>query len=148
MRIRVREDAIPVNITVARDYPTGKRDACLKVEAEMEAAGISRRWDKPTRFCSRAFFIPKKASDQMRLIIDFCALNSSCTRIGYPFSSSESIFRTIPETALVFMLFDLLMSYLQLAVHEDDIGYLAYLLPSGKWAIACGPWDTWAVVTN
>ena len=40
---------------------------------------------------------------------------------------------------MVFISFDLLMSYWQLAVHEDNIHFLAYLLPSGKWAICHGP---------
>ena len=139
MRIRINEDATPVNVTVARDYPPGRREACLQLEKEMEDAGISQRWDKPTTFCSRAFFIPKKESSLVRLIVDYRALNACSTRVGYPFSSSESIFRTIPESALVFLSFDLLMSYWQLQVHEDDIGYLAYLLPSGKWTLTRGP---------
>merc|ERR1712121_163815 len=87
MRIRVREDAAAVNVTVARDYPPGKREACLAVEQEMEDAGISIRWDKPTTFCSRAFFIPKKNLSSVRLIVDYRALNVCSTRIGYPFSS-------------------------------------------------------------
>ena len=107
MRIRVRKDAATVNVTVARDYPPGRREACLQVEQEMEEAGISIRWDKPTTFCSRAFFIPKKDSSSVRLIVDYRALNACSTRIGYPFSSSESIFRTIPEQALVFLSFAL-----------------------------------------
>ena len=44
MRIHINEDATPVNVTVARDYPPGRREACLQLEKEMEDAGISQWW--------------------------------------------------------------------------------------------------------
>ena len=42
MCIGVRDDATTVNVTVAKDYPPGRKDACLQVKREMEEAGISR----------------------------------------------------------------------------------------------------------
>ena len=65
MRIRVKNYAVPVNVSMAGDYPPGRKEDCLKVEQDMEQAGISRRWNNPTSFCSRAFFILKKSFEML-----------------------------------------------------------------------------------
>ena len=107
IRIKVKTDTIPVCHTVARDYPPGKADICMALEEDMLKAGIIKRFDKPTDWCSMAFFLPK-GPDQVRMVLDFRHLSRWSTRVGYPFASSESVFRSIPATAKVFLSLDLL----------------------------------------
>ena len=106
----------------------------------MLKAGIIKRFDKPTDWCSMAFFLPK-GPDPVRMVFDFRHLSSWSTRVGYPFSSSESVLRSIPSKAKVFLSLDLLQSYFQLKVHQDDWELLVFILPSGKFIVCRAPMD-------
>ena len=113
----------------------------------MLKAGIIQQFDKPSDWCSMAFFVPK-GPDQVRMVLDFCHLSRWSTRVGYPLASSESVFRNIPSKAKVFLSLDLLQSYFQLQVHQDNWELLAFILPSGKFIICRAPMGHHGVATT
>ena len=112
-------------------YPKGREDQCRSLENELMSSTTIIRFDKPTEWTHQGFFIPKGA-DKVRLVVDLKALNLATERVGYPMTSSKDIFHQIPPSARVFISFDLLHSFFQVRVAEEDWPLLAFVIPSGK----------------
>ena len=84
----------------ARSYPVGHEADCRKIIRKLTASRIIRRNEKVTSWCSYRFFVPKH-NGGLRLVVDFCKINSSCNRIGIPFDSNKDIFNQIPSAAWI-----------------------------------------------
>ena len=52
-------------------------------------------------------------------------------------TSSRDIFHQIPPNAKVFISFDLLHSFFQVRVAEEDWHLLSFIIPSGKYCFTC-----------
>ena len=101
------------------------------LENELTSSKTIISCNKPTSWTHQGF-IPL-GSEKVRLVVDLKALNVETARIGYPMTSSRDIFNQIPHQAKVFISFDLLHSFFQVRVAEDDWELLAFVIHSGKY---------------
>ena len=131
VRVCVKEGAVPVSCSVCFPYPKGREGQCRALENELLSSTTIVKYNKPTLWTHQGFFIPK-GPEKVRLVVDLKSLNLETSRIGYPMTSSKDIFRQIPHHAKVFISFDLLHSFFQVRVAEEDWHLLSFVIPSGK----------------
>ena len=74
--------------------------------------------DKPTKWVSPAFFVPKLDGIQMRLVTDYTKLNKFVLRPIHPFPSTRDILQSIPHGQKLFAKLDAVHGYFQLALDE------------------------------
>ena len=99
-----------------------------KLVDQLLKEGVIRRWDKPSSWCSPCRFVAK-SDGSPRLVVNFRGLNSSSSRVGYPFSSNKDVHLDVENGTFLFMSFDLIQAYYQLRVAEESIHLLVFLCP-------------------
>ena len=101
MSISLQEDAVPTCVTTARRVPKHYEPESKKTVAKLIDHGVITPVNKPTTWCSPAFFVPKADGKRVRLVTDFTALNTFVSRPTHPFPSTREIMEAIsPEAKL------------------------------------------------
>ena len=74
---------------------------------------------------------------KVRLVSDFCRLNSCMARPVYPTESTNQLLRHVDPEATVFGVLDICSGYHQEAVHPDDRGLLMVICQQGRFKYNC-----------
>ena len=94
LKIHIKPDAIPHNISVPRATPIHLKDeADKKLKCLLEAGVIEKvPAGEPSQFCSHGFFKVKKETGKLRLLVDFSrTINPYVVRAPKPFASTRDI---------------------------------------------------------
>ena len=86
--------------------------------------------DKPTEWCSPAFFAPKGDGKRVRLVTDYTKLNRFVVRPAFP--SVSDIIQSIPASAACFAKLDATHGYFQIPLDEEASRLSTFILPSGR----------------
>ena len=92
------------------------------------ASGIIVTCDKPTEWCSPAFFVPKGDGKHVRLVTDYTKLNRFVVRPVHPFPSVSVIIQSIPASAACFAKLDATQGNFQIPL--DAVSYTHLTLPT------------------
>ena len=131
-RIELLPGSTPVSTGAFRSVPEPHMDA-LKVELdELLAQGIIEKVEGATEWLSPIVIVPKKGTNQIRMVVDPSALNR-CIR--KPVSSQMppwEVVRKIPTGMKYFAIFDSLKAYYQIELEAESKNFTAFLTPFGK----------------
>ena len=104
IKISVNPGARPVNRTTCPRPPAGMEKSARKLVDQLFKEGVIRRWEKPSFWCSPCRFVAK-SDGSPRLVVNFRGLNSSSSRVGYPFSSNKDVHLDVENGTFLFMSF-------------------------------------------
>ena len=88
--------------------------------------------DKPTTWCSPAFFVLEADGKRVRLVTDFTALNKFVRRPTHPFPSAREIIEAIPPDAKLFCKLYAVHGYFQLALDKKSSRLTTFLIQQGR----------------
>ena len=134
----------PVNRMTPIETPLHLQPAAKKELQKMMNAGFLEECKAPTDYCSRAFFVAKPNSDNLkaRMVADFRSVNKILRRPGYPMEGSALILKKLNPDEGYFCTIDLSSGYHQIEIHEDSRDLFAIILPSGKFRFTVLPQGT------
>lgn len=139
MKIHLEPDARPINVTTARQTPLKFVDEADNLVEELLKCKVIAKVEKPTTWCSPAFFVPKADGKRVRLVTDFVHLNKFIQRPVHPFPAVKEILQAIPSTARVFAKLDAVQGYFQIALDKESSEYTTFILPSGRYKYLRAP---------
>ena len=87
---------------------------------------------EPTEWCSPGFFVPKPASANVRLVIDYSVINRFIARSPHPFFSARDIIKQIRPESKWFGCFGSVQGYYQILLEEESRHLTTFLLPQGR----------------
>ena len=144
MKIHIDRDAPgyrPIQVLTARKtalHFTDPADAALKwfLDSDViEPVGIRER----TEWCSPGFFVPKPASANVRLVVDFSLINRYIQRSPHPFMSARDVLKQIRPDSRWFGCFDVVQGYHQVLIDEESRHLTTFLLPQGRYRFKRAP---------
>ena len=139
MKIYLKDYCVPYQASAPRPIPL-----CFQEPANAEilkyiASGIIVPCDKPTEWCSPAFFVPKGDGKRVRLVIDYTKLNRFVVRPVHPFPSVSDIIQSIPASAACFAKLDAPHGYFQISLDKEASRLTTFILPSGRFCYLRAP---------
>ena len=140
MKIVLKPNAVPKNVSIARQVPRAYREEFFKVIQQLiEKKIITKLGDsEPTEWCSHGFAVPK-TPPKVRLVTDYKYLNEWVLRPVHPFPAVKDIVKCIPADAKVFAKMDAVHGYFQLALDEESSKLTTFLLESGRYRYLRAP---------
>lgn len=131
VKIKLRENAIPYSVGVARRVPF---PLLHKVEMEinrMKKAGVIKEMKEPTEWCAPMVPVIKPNGD-VRICIDFKKLNQSVKR---PFCMLPNLDDIAPKLSgsKVFSTLDASAGFFQVPIHEDSQPLTTFITPFGRY---------------
>ena len=139
MSIALQDDAIPICVTTARRMSKHYEPESKKTIEELIERKAIAPVDKPTTWCSPAFFVPKADGKRVRLVTDFTALNKYVKRPTHPFLSTREIIEVIPPDAKLFCKLDAVHGYFQLALDKQSSKLTTFLIQQGRFRYLRAP---------
>ena len=97
MHINMDKDATPHQEVVARRISLRYKPQTDSVVQHLIDKNVIIKVDKPTKWVSPAFFVPKPDGVRMRLVTDYTKLNKFVHRPIHPFPSTRDILQSIPH---------------------------------------------------
>ena len=91
MHISMDNNATPHQEVVARRIPLQYKPQTDSVVQDLIDKNVITKMDKPTKWVSPAFFVPKPDGICMRLVTDYTKLNKFVHRAIHPFPSTWDI---------------------------------------------------------
>ena len=140
MRIRLdpSKNVSPKAHTRPYDTPYHLREAFDTELREALEVGILSPSTEPSPWVHQLFPVPKPGQPgKVRLVSDFCRLNSCMARPVYPTESTNQLLRHVDPGATVFGVLDMCSGYHQVAVHPDDRGLLTVICQQGRFKYNC-----------
>lgn len=113
-----------------RKVPYAIQEDVKKELDNMETAGIIKKIQEPTPFCSQMVIVKRKG--KLRICLDPTDLNKILLRRHYPLRTLEEIAAQV-HGSKVFTLLDLKKGFWQLTVSEKTQKYLAFSTPWGRY---------------
>ena len=96
--------------------------------------------EKPTKWVSPAFFVPKPDGLLMRLVTDYYTkFNKFVHRPFHPFPSTRDILQSIPLGQKFFAKLDAVHGYFQLALDKESSYPITFFLPQGRFLYLRAP---------
>lgn len=153
MTIHLKTGAKASRVFTARQYPIHWAKAAEEaVDKLLETVLVEET--EPTEWISPGFFVlkgdpvEKKAKkigltgvtrDDLRLVVDYTALNKWVERPIHPFPSAQDIIDRIPAGSRYFAVMDLTKGYHQVPLDEVSSKLTTFLLPSGRYRFTRAP---------
>ena len=106
MHISMDKDATPHQEVVERRIPLRYKPQTDSVIQDLIDKNVITKVDKPTKWVSPAFFVPKPDGIRMRLMTDHTKLNKFVHRPMHPFPSTRDILQSIPHGQKLFAKLD------------------------------------------
>ena len=131
--------AIPICVTTARRVPKHYEPESKKTIAELIERKVIAPVDKPTTWCSPAFFVPKADGEHVRLVTDFTALKKFVKRPAHPILSTREIIEAISPEAKLFCKLDAVHGYFQLALDEQSSKLTTFMIQQGRFRYLWAP---------
>ena len=153
MRIHLKAGAKASRVLTARQYPIHWAKAANEAVEKLLETVLVEEAD-PTDWISPGFFVlkgdplEKKAMkdgltvvtvDDLRLVVDYTALNKWVERPIHPFPSAQEIIDRIPAGSRFFAVMDLTKGYHQVLLDEESSKLTTFLLPSGRYRFTRAP---------
>ena len=112
-----------------RRIPRGLEEDVGRYVNELKEAGIIRESNSPWNF---PIVVTKKKNGDIRMCVDYRALNAKTERAIFPIPSANEVFDTI-GTAKYFSTLDLSSGYYQVPIAENDIPKTAFSTRFGQY---------------
>jgi len=109
--------------------PITQRPILDKMIDELSQAGIIRPSTSP--YCSPVLLVKKKTGD-LRLTLDFRALNAQTVKSVYPLPLISELFDALYGSSF-FSLYDLHSAFYQLAMHPNDMHKTSFVTHNSQW---------------
>ena len=139
MKIFLKENAVPYRVSAPRPIPLRFQEPANSEIARHIKSGIIIPCDKPTDWCSPAFFVPKGDGKRVRLVTDYTRLNKFVVRPVHPFPSASDIVQSIPASSTCFAKLDATHGYFQIPLSDEASKLTTFLLPSGRYCYLRAP---------
>ena len=139
MRVHLKENSKPYSVSTPRQIPLRFQNEAEKTLESLIQSGVIDRVDKPTEWCSPAFFVQKPDGKRLRLVTDFTRLNKFVRRPVHPFPCVQQIVQDIPHGMKFFAKLDAIHGYFQLQLDEESADLTTFLLPSGRYRYLRAP---------
>ena len=142
--LKPEEEITPIQVYTARQVPLHYHKAYKKLMKELLSAGVISVEDEPTKWTSRAHFVPKPGTTEsgdikLRLVTDYRELNRAVLRPTHPFPSAPDLMRRINPTSRFFAKLDAVHGYFQIALDEPSSKLTTFILPCGRYRYNVAP---------
>ncbi|XP_075530161.1 uncharacterized protein LOC142563495 [Dermacentor variabilis] len=128
--IRLKPDAVPFSLSVPRRIPIPLLEIVRRELDKLESAGVIRRVDKPTPWCS-GLVVVRKGDGSYRLCVDLTQLNKVVLRERHILPTVEQVLGLLGD-ATVFSKLDATASFHQVKLAEDS-PELPFITPYGRY---------------
>ena len=139
MKIYLKDNCVPYRVSAPRPIPLRFQEPANAEISKYIASGIIVPCDKPTKWCSPAFLVPKGDGKHVRLVTDYIKLNRFIVRPVHPFPSVSDIIQSIPAPAACFAKLDATHRYFQIPLDEEASRLTTFILPSGRFRYLRAP---------
>ncbi|XP_072143386.1 uncharacterized protein [Dermacentor andersoni] len=129
--IRLKPDAVPFSLSVPRRIPIPLLEIVRRVLDKLESAGVIRRVDKPTPWCS-GLVVVRKGDGSYRLCVDLTQLNKVVLRERHILPTVEQVLGLLGD-ATVFSKLDATASFHQVKLAEDSQELTTFITPYGRY---------------
>ena len=82
MKIYLKDNCVPYRVSAPRPIPLRFQEPANAEISKYIASGIIATCDKPTEWCSPAFFVPKGDGKCIRFVTDYTKLNRFVVRLS------------------------------------------------------------------
>ena len=129
--IQLKPDSKPFALFTPRNVPLPLRDKVKDELARMEALDIIAPVEEPTPWCAGMVVVPKK-SNQVRICVDFRALNESVLREVHPLPKVDETLAQMAG-ATVFSKLDANCGFWQIPLSENCQKLTTFITPFGRY---------------
>nr|XP_050024392.1 uncharacterized protein K02A2.6-like [Dermacentor andersoni] len=129
--IRLKPDAVPFSLSVPRRIPIPLLEIVHRDLDKLESAGVIRRVDKPTPWCS-GIVVVRKGDGSYRLCVDLIQLNKVVLRERHILPTFEQVLGLVGD-ATVFSKLDATASFHQVKLSEDSQELTTFITPYGRY---------------
>nr|XP_050038007.1 uncharacterized protein K02A2.6-like [Dermacentor andersoni] len=129
--IPLKPDAVPFSLSVPRRIPIPLLEIVRRELDKLESAGVIRRVDKPTPWCS-GLVVVRKGDGSYRLCVDLTQLNKVVLRERHILPTVEQVLGLLGD-ATVFSKLDATASFHQVKLSEDSQELTTFITPYGRY---------------
>ncbi|XP_075556585.1 uncharacterized protein LOC142588643 [Dermacentor variabilis] len=129
--ILLKLDAVPFSLSVPRRIPIPLLEIVHRELDKLESAGVIRRVDKPTPWCS-GLVVVRKGDGSYRLYVDLTQLNKVVLRERHILPTVEQVLGLLGD-ATVFTKLDATASFHQVKLSEDSQELTTLITPYGRY---------------
>lgn len=129
-KIKLKLEAEPVAVASPRRVPVPLLKPVECQLQKMEKEGVITRVSEPTDWCSPIVVVPKK-NGEVRICVDYTALNKSIQREYHPIPSVEPILATLGQ-AKYFSRLDAYSGFYQVELHPESTLLTTFITPFGR----------------
>ena len=135
VKIHLKDNCVPYRVSAPRLIPFRFQEPAASEIAKHIVSGIIIPCNKPTNWCSLAFFVPKGDGKHICLVTDYTKLNQYIV----PFPSAPDILPSIPASATCFAKLDGTHGYFQIPLDEEAFKLTTFILPSVRYRYLRAP---------
>ena len=133
MKIHLKEDAVPFQVTAARAIPFAHREQAKADLDKMEAVGaIEKVGDEVSEWCHPMVLVDKP-DGTYRITTDLTKLNSQVLRQVYPSPSPKDIVNGLDGESKYFSTLDCVKGYWQVELEEGSRHLTTFITPWGRY---------------
>ena len=132
VNLKLKEDARPYAVQVARKIPIPMMSAVKKELERMENNDVIEKITHPTAWVSPIVPVPKSNSNQVRICIDYKKINKSLMRENFPIPSFEQLSSQF-RNAKYFSKLDAASGFYQIPIDEDSRDLTTFITPFGRY---------------
>ncbi|XP_037528548.1 uncharacterized protein LOC119405791 [Rhipicephalus sanguineus] len=129
--IRLKPDAVPFSLSVPRRIPIPLLEVVRRELDKLESAGVIRRIDKPTPWCS-GLVVVRKDDGSYRLCVDLTQLNKVVLRERHILPTVEQVLGLLGD-ATVFSRLDATASFYHVKLSADSQELTTFITPYGRY---------------
>lgn len=138
MMIRLKADARPFRVNAPRSIPHAYRDQVKQQIDEMVEKSIIEPVTEPSEWCHPIVVVPKKGSNEKRLVVDLTKLNKQVLRPVHPGRTIRDTISNIDE-AQYFTTLDARHGYWQVPLKEECRHLTTFITPWGRFRYMRNP---------
>ncbi|XP_075535080.1 uncharacterized protein LOC142570595 [Dermacentor variabilis] len=129
--IRLKPDALPFSLSVPRRIPIPLLEIARRELDKLESAGVIRRVDKPTPWCS-GLVVVRKGDGSYRLCVDFTQLNKVVLLDRHILQTVEQVLGLLGD-ATVFSKLDATESFHHVKLSKNSQVLTTFIPPYGRY---------------
>lgn len=148
LTIELQNNATPTGRTGMRKIPLAYRDLVKGKIDKLDGMHLIEKVTTPTEWCHPLVVVPKKNGD-VRICVDFTALNKFVKRPNYPVRTPKEAVSQIPPGMKYFTTMDAAHGYWQIELSAEARDLTTFMTPMGKiqvFALSHGPHFYWGLL--